>query len=115
MLDWALYRDNFSTPGMRRIWSESATIAAWLKVEKTLAWCQSDLGLVPVEAADRLGQISSEDLDPAALIADMNTVGRPIVGLVRQLRALVGPEHAPYVHFQSTTQDAMDTALALQM
>lgn len=115
MLDWDLYRDSFSTPAMRDIWSESATISAWIKVERTLARCQADIGLIPSEAAARIECLSAHDLDVAELLEHMNLVGRPIVGLVKQLRSLVGTDCAPYVHYRASTQDIMDTALVLQM
>lgn len=114
MLEFSLYRDCFSSAGMRAIWSEQATIAAWLKVEQVLAHSQAELGLIPKAAAAALAGIRASDLDQAQLQDDMMLAGRPIVGLVRQLRAQLG-DHGPHVHFRTTTQDIMDTATALQM
>ncbi|MEE9333513.1 MAG: lyase family protein [Granulosicoccaceae bacterium] len=115
MLNWSLYQDSFSTSTMRDVWSESRTIETWLQVEKTLADCQSKLDLIPVEAASQLQQISIDQLDQPMLIEEMNLVGRPIVGLVKQLRTLVGNENGQYIHYKTTTQDIMDTAMVLQM
>ncbi|MCB2051928.1 MAG: hypothetical protein KDE63_10920 [Novosphingobium sp.] len=115
MLDWHLYRDSFSTLGMRQIWSEEATISAWIKVEQTLARSQAEVGLIPSEAAAKIESLSASDLDAAALLEEMKLVGRPIVGLVKQLRSLVGADFAAYVHYRASTQDIMDTALAMQM
>lgn len=114
MLESGLYRDCFSSTDMRAIWSEHATISAWLKIEQTLARCQAATGLIPSEAAAALEAISVSDLDRYQLQADMALVGRPIVGLVKQLRTLASP-HAEFVHYRTTTQDIMDTAMALQM
>lgn len=114
MLEFGLYRSCFSSADMRAIWSESATISAWLKVEQTLMRCQADAGLVPDKAADALAAISVSDLNHYQLRDDMALVGRPIVGLVRQLKTLVGAQ-AEFVHFRATTQDILDTAMALQM
>ncbi len=115
MLDWPLYRDSYATEAMRRIWSEASMIGAWIKVEQTLATCQAEMGLIPKEAAKQINRITADHLDHDALQRDMNLVGRPIVGLVRQLRSQVGPKYERHVHFRSTTQDVMDTALAMQM
>ena len=115
MLDWPLYRDSYSTEAMRRIWSEASMIGAWIKVEQTLSTCQAQMGLIPKEAAKKINRITADHLDHGALQRDMNLVGRPIVGLVRQLRSLAGPQYGRHVHFRSTTQDVMDTALAMQM
>ncbi len=115
MLNWTLYESSFSTLHMRQVWSEEAMLAAWLKVEQTLANCQAEQSLIPTAAAERLAEISACQLNEQALQDKMRLVGRPIVGLVEQLRHQVGPQHAPYVHYLATTQDIMDTACMLQM
>ena len=90
MLDFGLYRDCFSSADMRSIWSEHATMSAWLTVEQVLAGQQAKLGLIPVDAAEAINAVSVCDLDQAELQHEMMLVGRPIVGLVKQLRAKVG-------------------------
>ncbi|MEX0349368.1 MAG: lyase family protein [Paracoccaceae bacterium] len=114
MLDYGIYRDCFSSNDMRSTWSEHATISAWLKAEQVLAEHQALAGLIPRAAADAITSVSVCDLSQSALQEEMRLVGRPIVGLKKQLRSLL-PEHAAYVHFRTTTQDIMDTAMALQM
>ncbi len=114
MLDFRIYQDCFSTPEMRDIWSEQATISAWLDVEQALARCQADVGVISKAAASAIEAIRLDDIDHRELIAEMALVGRPIVGLVKQLRLLVGV-HGGEVHFNSTTQDIMDTAMVLQI
>ncbi|WP_298922176.1 lyase family protein [uncultured Roseobacter sp.] len=114
MLDSRIYRDCFSSSEMRDIWSEHATISTWLKAEQVLARCQADLGVIPNDAATAMEAISVSELDVEDLAAEMALVGRPIIGLVKQLRVLV-PTHANHVHFNSTTQDIMDTAMVIQM
>lgn len=114
MLDYRIYRDCYSTSEMRSIWSEQATIAAWLNVEQVIARCQADSGVIPDIAAAAIEAIKATDLDIEALADDMSIVGRPIVGLVKQLRALTGAQGS-HVHCCTTTQDIMDTAMARQM
>ena len=115
MLDRPLYRNGFSTFEMRSIWSEEATIAHWIEIEQVMARCQADLGFISHEAARRIGNITPDQIDRRRLHEEMDLVGRPIVGLVRQMRALVGEDWANCVHFRSTTQDIMDTAMSVQM
>ncbi|WP_281995964.1 lyase family protein [Ruegeria faecimaris] len=114
MLEFGLYRDCFSTRDMRVIWSEHSTISAWLKVEQTLARCQAEAGLIPNDAARAIEALSPQMLDKDQMQADMLIVGRPIVGLIQQMREALS-DHAKYFHFRATTQDIMDTALAMQM
>lgn len=115
MLDWQLMQGSFSSLEMHRIWSESSTISAWIKVEQTLARVQNEAGLVPGDAVAAIDGFSIDKLDQDRLRQDMGLVGRPIVGLVDQIRQHVGEDLAEFVHFKSTTQDIMDTALAMQM
>ncbi|MEM9632580.1 MAG: lyase family protein [Pseudomonadota bacterium] len=114
MLSYDIYKDCLSTGTMREIWSEAETIANWLRVEQALARAQANHGLIPQEAANRIEQILPSQIDGEQLKEEMLLVGRPIVGLVKQMKKLAG-EHAGLVHFKATTQDIMDTALSLQM
>lgn len=114
MLEYGIYRDCFSCAGMRSVWSEHATISAWLKVEQVLAEQQAAAGVIPQEAATAIKSLSVCGLNQSELHEEMMLVGRPIVGLVKQLRTQLG-DHAPFVHYRATTQDIMDTAMALQM
>ncbi|WP_298905031.1 lyase family protein [uncultured Aliiroseovarius sp.] len=114
MLEYGIYRDCFSTADMRSIWSEQETISAWLRVEQVLAEQQATAGVIPQDAATAIKSLSVCHLNQEELRDEMMLVGRPIVGLVKQLRGQLGA-HAPYVHFHATTQDIMDTAMALQM
>lgn len=114
MLNYGLYRDCFSSADMRLIWSEHATLSAWLKVEQVLAAHQAAAGVIPAEAAKAINAISICDLNQTELQEEMMLVGRPIVGLVKQLRKLL-PDHVAHIHLHTTTQDIMDTAMTLQM
>jgi 3-carboxy-cis,cis-muconate cycloisomerase len=53
-------------------------------------------------------------LDMDQMQSDMLIVGRAIVGLIQQMREALG-DHAKYFHFRATTQDIMNTTLAMQM
>jgi 3-carboxy-cis,cis-muconate cycloisomerase len=115
MLNSTIYQGCFSTSAMREIWSEQAMVESWLNVEKTLATCQAQQGLIPKSAADALNDVSIEQIDIDVLQEKMQLVGRPIVGLVEQLKSQVEPQFSPFVHYLTTTQDIMDTGCMLQM
>lgn len=115
MLDGPIYRDMFSTAEMRSVWSEDNLLSLWLRTEQAIAAAQAELGLIPGDAKAALAAVGLAELDRDRLVADMALVGRPIVGLVKQLRELVGSTHGRSVHLGVTTQDLMDTAMVLQM
>ncbi|MEM6636927.1 MAG: lyase family protein [Pseudomonadota bacterium] len=115
MRELSHWGDLFTTPEMREIWSEEATIAAWLRAESSLAEAQAKHGVIPPAAAAAIGRVRATDIDLNRLRGDMALVGRPIIGLVKQIREHVGADTAAHVHCHSTTQDIMDTASVLQM
>lgn len=97
------------------IFSERATLETYLYVEAALAQAQADLEIVPPAAAREIAQKATVNLlDLAQLRENTERVGYPVAPLVRQLSRLCG-EHGRYVHWGATTQDIINTALALQV
>ncbi|RST22889.1 hypothetical protein EF908_14050 [Streptomyces sp. WAC04770] len=98
------------------IFSEHATIESWLAAERALAQAQARLGVIPEADAEAIAQAARIDaIDTSKLWATARTVGYPILGLVRQITALLPPGPDGHVHYGATTQDIMDTGLALQL
>ena len=106
----------YGTDAMRAAFGEHAFLQRMLDVEAALARAQARLGIVPPAAAEAITAAARADrLDLTALAAATRNTGYPVVGLVRQLSALAGPEAGRWTHWGATTQDIMDTALVLQM
>jgi 3-carboxy-cis,cis-muconate cycloisomerase len=115
VFDSVLYRDVFSTPAMRAVFSDEAQLRAYVQAEVALAAAQGEAGVIPQEAAREIAQKAPIIvLDSEQLKRDTENVGYPIVGLVRQLSEQLG-EAGRYVHWGATTQDIMDTATVLQL
>ncbi len=115
MFDSALYRDVFSTPAMRAVFSDEAQLKAYVQAEVALAIAQGETGVIPREAAEAIERHAPAiALDIEQLKRDTENVGYPIVGLVRQLSERLG-EAGRYLHWGATTQDIMDTAIVLQL
>lgn len=109
-----MFRDAFGTPEMRAVFDDAATIAAYIEAEIALAKAQGETGVIPAAAAQAIAAGARDvAIDRARLKAETENVGYPILGLVRQLSAGLG-EAGRYVHWGATTQDIMDTAVALQ-
>ena len=98
------------------LFSDEADLRAMLRVEAALAKAEADVGLVPAEAAARIGEVCARfqpDLD--ALESGLARDGVVVPDLVRQLRAAVGPPHDKAVHRAATSQDIVDTSLVLRL
>lgn len=94
--------------------ADAAMLQAMLDVEAAYARACAGIGLVPREAAEAIGQAAvAERFDLAALGAEAARHATPVVGLVAALRDAVGADAAPFVHRGLTSQDVVDTALAL--
>jgi len=115
-LEYEMYSDLMSTPEMREVFSERGTLEQWLKAWVAMAEAQAEHGIVPKEAAAKIGEVArSLTLVPSELAGDTRKVGRGIAPALRRLGSAVGKDLANYVHVGSTTQDIMDTGLSLQM
>ncbi len=88
-----------------------------LDFERALAGAEADAGLVPPEAAQVIAKACADlSLSPDALAAESKRSGSLAVPLVKALTehvARVDPRAAVFVHFGSTSQDVLDTALVL--
>ena len=106
----------FSTPQMSAAFSPAAHVRCMLAFEATLARAEARAGIIPVEAASIIAAQCREELfDIAALYREAAAAGTPAIPLVRMLTARVEGEAQKYVHWGATSQDAIDTALMLQM
>jgi adenylosuccinate lyase/3-carboxy-cis,cis-muconate cycloisomerase len=98
------------------VWSDSATLQAWLDVEAALAQAQAALGLIPHDAAQRIAEKSHARLfDTLKLAEDIAHAQHPLVPVLHQLEQLCGEPAAGFIHWGATTQNIFDTASSLQM
>ncbi len=106
----------FTTPEMAAIFSGAAHVAAMLRFEAALARASARAGVIPQPAADAIAAgCRVATFDVAALYQEAAHAGTPAIPLVRMLTEQVGAEAGKYVHWGATSQDAIDTALMLQM
>ena len=102
------------TDEVRAATGDAAWLAAMLDVERALTTAAGRLGLVDrAAAAEVVRQCDPDRFDVGELAAALAADATPVTALVRRLRALV-PQHAqPAVHPAATSQDVLDTAMAL--
>lgn len=106
----------FSTPSISAVFSPGAHVHAMLAFETALARAEARAGIIPQEVASAIAASCREELfDVAALYREAAVAGTPAIPLVRMLMAQVEGEARKYVHWGATSQDAIDTALMLQM
>lgn len=97
------------------LFSAKADLDAMLAFEAALASAQAAAGVIPADAAAAIEKaVAGFRADTSALREATARDGVVVPELVRQLRAAVG-EHGKHVHFGATSQDVIDTSLALRL
>ena len=104
-------------PSFETAFEPPAFLRAMLAFESALARAQAQEGVIPQAAADAIARAcGSIEFDVDALVAvgkRSATLVVPFVTLLRNEVAKASKEHAKLVHKGSTTQDVLDTAMAL--
>lgn len=107
-----------STPEMAALLDERAMVQAMMDFEAALARAQARVGLIPLAAAQAISSLCRAELyDVTAIMAASARAGglaTPLIGKLTETVALFDPVAAGYVHWGSTGQDVVDSALALQ-
>jgi 3-carboxy-cis,cis-muconate cycloisomerase len=106
-----------STPEMIEVFGENSLVQAMMDFEAALAHAQAAAGLIAQGAASAIGGVCKVELyDVPAIVAASGRAGSLAIPLVKKLTetvALFDAEAARYVHWGSTSQDVIDTAMAL--
>lgn len=108
----------FSALGARGGVAAEVAGPAWLRAlldtEAALARAAASVGLVPQHAARAITEACADTTayDPAELGVAAGLGGNVVIPLVRAIERLAG-EGGPWVHHGATSQDVMDTAMAL--
>ncbi|MES2666655.1 MAG: lyase family protein [Pseudomonadota bacterium] len=115
--DSLIYGQLFGDADTARLFTDSAEIRAMLLVEGALARVQGRLGLIPAEAAAFIDRAAQEVvIDPSAMAAATARNGVPVPALLAAFRkGASAPAPMQYLHWGATSQDIMDTGLALRL
>ncbi|WP_421954761.1 lyase family protein [Polaromonas sp.] len=113
----SIFEGFLSTPEALDLFSERKIVEAMLRFEASLARAQASVGLIPDSAAQSIIGTCKVDLfDVAKIVRESVRAGSIAIPLVKSLKetvALFNKEAAGFVHFGTTSQDVVDTALAL--
>lgn len=109
----------FADPDAQAPWRADAQLAHYVAFEAALSRALGAAGLVDkVDGEAAAEAIEAAEIDPSVLRSGAAQDGLPIPAFVKALRAAAEPYGAPVhsaVHTGATSQDVMDTALALTL
>ena len=106
-----------STPSMTALFEPTSVVQAMMDFESALAKAQAEEGVIPQAAATAIAGVCKAQLfDVNAIVEASGRAGSLAIPLVKQLTQTVGlfnGDAAGYVHWGSTSQDVIDTAMVL--
>jgi adenylosuccinate lyase len=106
----------WGTDELRTIFGEENRIQKWLDFEAALAAAQAELGIIPAAAAREIADKASvENIDVAKMSAEIRRIKHSLVPALKQLQAACSKDNGEWVHYGATTQDVVDTGVALQL
>jgi len=116
ILDSAVFRDIFTTPAMRQVWSDENRVQKYLDFEAALARAQGKLKIIPQEAMDEIVRhCDAKLIDVAKLKEATERIGYPVLPVVQQLVKLCKDGLGEWCHWGATTQDITDSATVMQI
>lgn len=114
-IDSEIFKDQYGTEEMRKIFSDSEQIQSWLDTWVALAQAEAKAGIVPQSAANEIKEKAHyEDFDTEEIRNEIKKTSHPLMPQIRYLTKLVSPEAGRWIHWGATTQDIIDTGLMLQ-
>jgi 3-carboxy-cis,cis-muconate cycloisomerase len=106
-----------TTPEMIAVFDDGAVVQAMFRFEESLARAQAAQGLIPESAARAIAGVCKAQLyDIPALVHASRRAGSLAIPLVKELTtavALFDQEASTWVHWGSTSQDVIDSAMVL--
>jgi 3-carboxy-cis,cis-muconate cycloisomerase len=114
--DSALLGALFADPATMELLSDDAAVEAMVAVERALARVQGRLGVIPADAAAALdAALAVARPQAASLSPGTAAAGVAVPALLADLRPTLPPTAAVWLHWGATSQDIVDTALALRL
>ena len=103
----------YGTAEMKQVWSEESKLIKLLLVEAALARAEADVGMIPGDAADTIAAaVDSVKLERVNEIED--EIHHDMMAVVMAMSEQCGTA-GKWVHFGATSNDMLDTQLALQI
>jgi len=103
----------YGTEEMKRIWSEENKLNLMVEVEIALAKAEAELGIIPKQAAEEIEKCRGK-VRPERVKEIEAEIHHDVMSVVRAMAELCG-EAGEWIHFGATSNDILDTSLALQL
>ena len=116
MTDSLIYAPAWSTAELRAIFDDVPRTQSWLEILAALALAESELGIIPQDAANEIAakaDVTLLDLD--AIRKGYQETSHSTLGLIREWRRVLSPAVGEWVYYGATVQDLTDTWTSLAL
>jgi adenylosuccinate lyase len=115
VIDLVMLRNNFGTEEMRKVWDDKNRLQQHLKIEAALAQAEGELGIIPIEAAEKIRAVATvEKYTVEEIAAEAAKIKHSFMATINAIQNQAG-EAGEFVHYGATTQDIVDTGAMLQL
>ncbi|HUY08704.1 MAG TPA: adenylosuccinate lyase [Candidatus Dormibacteraeota bacterium] len=104
--------DRYAPKELRELWSDGTRLRLWLEVELAVCAARAALGEIPHAQMEALRQAKPPSVERVAQIESES--GHDLAAFVTAVQEQLGDEGSQ-IHLGLTSQDVVDTALALQL
>jgi adenylosuccinate lyase len=106
----------WGTEELRTIFSEENRVQKWLDFEAALAEAQAELEIIPASAAREIvAKAKVANIDITKMSEEIRRIKHSLVPALKQLQGACSKENGEWVHYGATTQDVVDTGVAMQL
>jgi 3-carboxy-cis,cis-muconate cycloisomerase len=104
----------FNTAEMSEVFSAAGLVASMCRTEAALAVASARTGLFDMALGQEIAEACREVItDPDTILAGTWEEGSPVISLLDTIRPRLSGQAAAHLHEGATTQDIVDTAMAL--
>ncbi len=104
--------ERYTRPEMGRIWQAENRYAKWLEVEIAACEAMAEVGLIPLEALQKIKEKAGFSVERILEIEEETK--HDVIAFLTNVAENVGPDSL-YIHLGLTSSDILDTSLALLM
>ena len=102
--------ERYTTPEMKRIWSETHKYETWLQVELAVCEVYAKARRIPFDSLNIIKNKASFDLD--RILEIESTTRHDVIAFLTNVAEHVGPD-SRFIHMGMTSSDLLDTSLAI--
>ncbi|WP_457557739.1 adenylosuccinate lyase [Candidatus Harpocratesius sp.] len=108
--------ERYKTKQMAKIFTQSAKLSRWLRVESALAQAHALVGNIPQKAADEISKKATLDYVKISRVLSIEReIHHDLMAMVKGLTEQCEDQAGDYIHLGATSYDIEDTATAIQL